>query len=68
MTYSGVLKSTAKPGRLHNKAQRHVGFTASAVLHSVYAGERANGAGLEGRASLRARLKLAECFITSMHF
>lgn len=38
MTYSGDLKSIAKPGRLHNKAECYTRFTASAVLHSVHRG------------------------------
>ena len=38
VTYPGDLKSIAKPGRLHNKAERYVHFTASAALHSVCQG------------------------------
>lgn len=38
MTYSGVSKSAAKAGALHNKAERYGGFIASAALHSVRRG------------------------------
>lgn len=38
VTYAGDLKSVAKPGRLHNKAEHYIRFLASAVLHSARQG------------------------------